>query len=154
MTRLTRMFMPDLSATSVWDIPYDELFKQGVRSLFFDLDNTLIAYDEPVLTIESLQLINDLQKRFLVVIISNSGQKRVEKALGNSKLIGIWHAKKPLKSGFKKAIMRSGADPETTMLIGDQLLTDVFGGHRMSIMTCLVKPIKIKSDRFVTRLNR
>ena len=35
-----------------------------------------------------------------------------------------------------------GANKENTVLIGDQVFTDIFGGKRAKILTILVNPIK------------
>lgn len=42
---------------------------------------------------------------------------------------------------------------EETVVIGDQLLTDVLGGNRSGFYTILVIPVA-QSDGFVTRFNR
>ena len=42
---------------------------------------------------------------------------------------------------------------EEVVVIGDQLLTDVFGGNRQKLHTILVIPVA-KSDGFVTKFNR
>lgn len=42
---------------------------------------------------------------------------------------------------------------EETVVIGDQLLTDVLGGNRSGFYTILVVPVA-QSDGFATKLNR
>lgn len=38
--------------------------------------------------------------------------------------------------------------PEETVLIGDQIFTDVYGGRRSGILTVLVEPIEEKETLF------
>jgi predicted HAD superfamily phosphohydrolase YqeG len=38
--------------------------------------------------------------------------------------------------------------------VGDQLMTDVLGGNRFGIDVILVKPLKKKSEKWYTKLNR
>jgi predicted HAD superfamily phosphohydrolase YqeG len=39
-------------------------------------------------------------------------------------------------------------------MIGDQLMTDIFGGNRVGLHTILIKSVKRKSDRKITQFNR
>ena len=44
--------------------------------------------------------------------------------------------------------------PEKTIVVGDQMLTDVYGGNRLGLYTVLVLPIAIGDEGFMTRFNR
>ena len=122
--------------------------------MFFDLDNTIIAYDEDMLSNEHLAFFNKLKENFKIVVISNSGFKRVSGALKNLDVPYVYHSLKPSKIGLKKALKLSGAKKEETVLIGDQLMTDVYGASRFNIQSILVRAVKRKSDRWMTRINR
>ncbi len=52
---------PTLYASSIQDIPYEQLKKQGIHTLFFDLDNTVMSYDETLISNENIQFLNDLK---------------------------------------------------------------------------------------------
>jgi uncharacterized protein len=146
--------IPDAYHASIFEIDYPTLKKQGINSLFFDLDNTIIGYDEMVLNHDQVQLLKKLSKDFKVLIISNTNYKRVSKALENVGLPFVYHAKKPLKCGFKKGLKITGMKKEETLLIGDQLMTDVFGANRFGMRAILVRSVKRKSDRKITQFNR
>jgi HAD superfamily phosphatase (TIGR01668 family) len=122
--------------------------------LFFDLDNTVIAYDETELSEKHIAFFNTLKKDFNILIISNSGYPRVSHALQQTDLLYVYHGMKPTKIGLKKALKRVKSTPEETVLIGDQLMTDVFGASRLKIKAILVKAVKQKSDRWMTKINR
>jgi uncharacterized protein len=139
---------------SIFDINYQHLKEQGIKTLFFDLDNTIIGYDEAELSPSHVRFFKALQRSFEVVIISNSGRKRVEPALAKTDLKFVWHAKKPLKFGLKKALNMANSQKSETILIGDQLMTDVLGGNRFGIQVILVRSVKRKSDRLITQFNR
>jgi predicted HAD superfamily phosphohydrolase YqeG len=47
-----------------------------------------------------------------------------------------------------------GTDPETTLFVGDQLLTDMFGARRLGIPCVLVKPVSLESDIPTVRFKR
>ena len=52
-----------------------------------------------------------------------------------------------------KAIKHMNIKPEETIVIGDQMLTDVFGGNRNGLYTIMVVPVK-RTDGFITKFNR
>jgi predicted HAD superfamily phosphohydrolase YqeG len=41
--------------------------------------------------------------------------------------------------------------PDQTVVIGDQMLTDVFGGNRRGLYTIMVVPVK-RTDGFITKI--
>jgi hypothetical protein len=151
---LVQKCIPYAYYASIADIDYKELRKQGIRALFFDLDNTIIGYDEIKLNDTHVSFLKALEKDFKILILSNTSYKRVSLALEDVDYPFIWHAKKPLKFGFKKAMNKLGVSKDEVIMIGDQLMTDVFGGHRSGINVILVKSVKRKSDRKITQFNR
>lgn len=146
--------IPDAYAASIFEIDYEALKRQGIKTLFFDLDNTIIGYDEIVLNEKQVTFLLGLKKDFKIVILSNTSYDRVSKAIEALKVDFIYHAKKPLKFGFKKALNIAQASKNETVLIGDQLMTDIFGANRFGIKGILVKSVKRKSDRKITQFNR
>ncbi|PKK93867.1 MAG: YqeG family HAD IIIA-type phosphatase [Tenericutes bacterium HGW-Tenericutes-6] len=146
--------IPDAYVASIFKIDYDRLKKQGVKTLFFDLDNTIIGYDEEILSQTQVDFLKALKKDFKIVIVSNTSQSRVSTAIKALDVPFVYHAKKPLKGGFKKALKLAEGKKEETVLIGDQLMTDIFGAHRFGIQGILVQSVKRKSDRKVTQFNR
>ena len=152
--RLYQKCIPSDYVTSIFEIDYENMQKQGIKSLFFDLDNTIIAYDEDVLSEKHVTFFNELKKQFNIVVISNSGYKRVSTALAHLDVSFVHHSLKPTKMGLKKALAYAGTKKEETVLIGDQLMTDVYGASRFNIKSILVKAVKRKSDRWMTRINR
>lgn len=139
---------------SIFDINYQHLKEQGIKTLFFDLDNTIIGYDETEISPSHVRFFKALSKQFNIVIISNSGKKRVKPALAKTQLKHVWHAKKPLNCGLKKALKMVSGQKKETVLIGDQLMTDVLGGNSFGIDVILVRSVKRKSDRKITQFNR
>ena len=145
---------PKLYVHSFQDIPYENYKKQGIKTLFFDLDNTVMSYDEKIISKENLSFLEQLKKDFNVVIVSNSGYKRVSFACIQAGYAFIHNAKKPFKSGYIRALKKASAQAKTSLFIGDQLMTDIFGASRMNIESILVKPLKQRSDHIFTRTNR
>ena len=53
----------------------------------------------------------------------------------------ICKAGKPATSGFIRAMELMGTDKDNTLLIGDQIFTDIWGGRRCGIRSILVGKI-------------
>ena len=149
---IAKRCIPDHYFESIYAVDYQMLKEQGINTLFFDLDNTLIAYDETELGSHTVDFINALLEDFKIVIISNSGYQRVSKAA--KKYPFVWHATKPFKFGLKRALNLAKASIDQTALFGDQLMTDMLGGHRFGCVSILVNPAKRSSDRWMTKINR
>ena len=58
----------------------------------------------------------------------------------------ICDAHKPSIKNYVKAMEIMGTDKETTLFVGDQLFTDVWGAKRTGIHNILVKPIHPKEE--------
>lgn len=145
--------IPKLYEESIEKIDYIMLKKQGITTLLFDLDNTIIDYHQTKLTSDSVAFLSNLEKDFKILIISNSFNKRVSYAIEHQfKFVAF--AKKPLKMGFKKALKMTQSTSNETAMIGDQLLTDIHGGNKVGLFTILVDPIAKKTDKLPTRINR
>ena len=58
----------------------------------------------------------------------------------------IYKAGKPGKKNYLRAMELMGTDRETTLFVGDQLFTDVYGANRCGIYGILVKPINPREE--------
>ena len=58
----------------------------------------------------------------------------------------VYDAHKPSTKNYKKAMEIMGTDTTSTVFIGDQLFTDVWGAKRTGISNILVKPIHPKEE--------
>lgn len=155
---MIKKLIPDYYFKSIYDIPYDTLYANGIRLILTDLDNTLISYKEK-LPSEALRVwkqhLTDMG--FEIIIVSNSRKERVTrfaKALGVS---CVKFSTKPLKRGIHKAIRKVAIKPyakDEILLLGDQLMTDVFGGKRCRLTVALIEAVDKKTDTLPTRINR
>lgn len=146
--------LPHAVYKTVYDIDY-KAYKQHYETVLFDLDNTLLPYDNSDVT-EAIQTLFSSLKTlgYQVMIVSNSTSSRVKTTAEILDVPWLKSAKKPLKYGFKKALQTLQAEPDTTLFIGDQLMTDVWGANRVGMTPILVRAIKRKSERWYTRFNR
>ena len=148
-----KLFIPNIYYSNIYEVDYIRLKKDGIKCLLFDLDNTCVGYHDKKPTSKLKELFNYLNKKgFRVVIFSNTTKKRIRAFEG---LGVICHpmSRKPLSGSFKRLMKEYGYLGNEVCIIGDQLFTDVLGGNRVHIVTCLVDPIT-NEDFFVTRFFR
>lgn len=149
---------PDAVFRRVEDINPDWLAAQGIRAVLLDLDNTLTAWRSEELPESKRQWVEELKTRFGVCLVSNTvfgGRlRRVGQRLGIP-VVGRWGlGRKPGTGGLRDAMRLLGAKPEETVMIGDQVFTDVLAGKRAGVMTILVEPVDRRREFFGTRLAR
>ena len=145
---------PDLYLNSVIDINATLLKKNKLEALILYVDNTLIDYYKNLIDGAEDWCENLKSEGIKCIILSNSNKK--EKVETVAKKLGIKYvmfAKKPLKSGFKKALEKLEMKPEQVAVVGDQIFTDVVGAKRMKMFSILVKQVGEK-DIFITKVKR
>lgn len=150
-----KMLMPKLRVDTVYDIDLEGLYTQGYRGIITDLDNTLVGAKAPDATPELIEWFARVKEvGFKLIIVSNNNLNRVSVFATPLDIQYVHSARKPSNVPFRKAMNMMGLTPEETMVVGDQMLTDVFGGNRLGLYTVLVLPISIDDEGFMTRFNR
>ena len=148
------IFLPDKYYKNIYEINYRQLKQDGIKCLLFDLYNTLVPPHINKPTKKIRDLFDNLKELdFKVIIMSNSGKKRLTPFKNELIVDCSASSMKPLKNKFLKVLKEFKLDVSETAIIGDQLLTDIFGGNRAGITTILVNPIS-KKDIMCTKLNR
>ena len=139
-------FYPDVYLDSTYEIDFEALYREGFRGVIFDIDNTLVPHGAPA-DARSIALFERLTNiGFESVLLSNNKEPRVK--MFNDKVHShyIYKAGKPGKRGYLRAMELMKTEPATTLFVGDQLFTDVWGAKRTGILTYLVKPIHPKEE--------
>jgi len=148
------MLTPDYYYESVFEIPYKELLERDIRGLIFDLDNTLTPFHEKLPPAKIVALMKRLEKMgFQVCLLTNNTTNRLNRFNAGMQLKGIANGLKPFTRGIKNAMKLMGTNKTQTVIIGDQLLSDIWAGKNAGIVTILVKPITEK-DFFFVRMKR
>ena len=141
-----RCFFPDEYVDSTYVIDFDRLYQEGYRGLIFDIDNTLVPHGAPA-TPQATEFFGRLRELgFQTLLLSNNKEPRVKSFADAVGASYIYKAGKPGREGYLRAMeqMHTGAD--TTLFVGDQLFTDVWGAKKCGIMTYLTKPIHPKEE--------
>ena len=140
------MFFPDVYVASTYVIPFEKLYKEGYRGLIFDIDNTLVPHGAPA-DERAKKLFGRLKDiGFDCCLLSNNQEPRVKMFNEEIGVHYICDAHKPSVKNYQKAMEIMGTDLKSTIFIGDQLFTDVWGAKRTGIRNFLVKPIHPKEE--------
>ncbi|MCQ2979048.1 MAG: YqeG family HAD IIIA-type phosphatase [Clostridia bacterium] len=153
-----KFLLPDLYKETVSDIDYKKLYEKGIRLIIFDIDNTLKTYGEKVPSNEIKELFNRIKaENIKLCLVSNGRKSRVDKFNEDIKLDAFHLSLKPIPFNVIRMIKKQGFKRKETVLIGDQIFTDVLAGKFSFIKTILVKPIepkKTKSEKIKRKLEK
>lgn len=147
-SRETMMLRPTyLINGDVTDIDLDQLERDGIRGLIFDLDSTLVAPHAGHLTDEVRAWLARARDKFKVAVVSNN--KR-EPYIQEVQIILDMHcigcAAKPSIKAFLQVLEMFQLAPPEVAVVGDRPLTDVWGGQRAGMKTILVMPLKSMNE--------
>ncbi len=142
-------FLPDIYQKSIYKINYEKLKNSGIKCLIFDLDNTIAPINMSKPNLRLINLFNKLKNMgFKCVILSNSGKKRVEPFKNGLAVDSGFSSRKPSNKKFIKVMNNYNYVADEIAMIGDQLLTDIYGANRIGITSILVNPMGEKDFVF------
>lgn len=147
-------FVPEYYFETFNEASAEFLSNIGVKGIVLDVDNTLEPYENPLPGEHVVAWLNSLkEKEISAAIVSNNGADRINLFNSTLGLPVYYKAKKPFKKNVLNAMADMGTNRENTVLMGDQVFTDVWAAHNTGIRAILVPPIKDKRDPF-TRFKR
>ena len=139
-------FYPDEYLDSTYVIDFDALYKRGYRGIIFDIDNTLVPHGAPADARAKALFAHLKELGFQCCLLSNNKRERVEMFNEEIQVHFIEKAHKPSTRSYLRAMELMHTDRESTLFVGDQLFTDVYGARRTGIYSILVKPIHPKEE--------
>lgn len=148
-------FAADRYIASLDLIDVNALASEGVRLALIDRDNTCVPRDTHVAPPEVLSWFDEARAAGIALcLVSNNfhGTQISESAreLGCEK---VDHAMKPAPFAVWHAMAKMGVGAEQTVLIGDQVFTDMVAGNLAGVRTILVRP-QSRRDLWYTQLFR
>ncbi|QRN86551.1 YqeG family HAD IIIA-type phosphatase [Clostridia bacterium] len=142
---MLKRLTPDLYVKRIYNIPFSYLEKNKIKGVVIDLDNTIAPWNSNVIEKPFSDWLNMVQANGIqIVLVSNNKEERVKVF---SKLIDvpfIAGATKPLRTAFIRAMDMMGSKKNETVVIGDQIFTDILGGNMVGLHTILVEPMASK----------
>lgn len=146
---------PKIYVNSVYNINLAKLKKvKHIKGIIVDLDNTLVGWGEKKISQKIIDWVKEAQKiGFKICIVSNTNSKRTAEF---AKILNIpYHSKyfKPFSVAFNHGLKILDTPKAETVVIGDQIFTDIWGGNRLKLQTILVTPL-VKKDSIGTFFHR
>lgn len=143
---MLKTFYPDEYYDSTYVIDFEAYYEKGYRGIIFDIDNTLVPHgaaadDRSIALFERLRAIG-----FETLLLSNNKKERVDMFNEKINTHTIFKAGKPSPKNYIAGMELMGTDRDTTMFVGDQLFTDVWGAKKTGILSVLVKPMNPKEE--------
>jgi len=143
MSGYVENFRPKEVVYSIGSIDVARLQSSGFDTVLLDMDNTLHPWKDSQVPQWAAEWVKQAKAVGMkVCIVSNTHKpsrlRKIAEVLGVEAVAG---ALKPRSRGFDLAMCRLESSPERTVVIGDQLLTDVWGGNRAGMYTILARPL-------------
>lgn len=135
--------------------PIDDLRKKGVRAVLLDMDNTLLTRDTHEVPEDVRRWLDDAKQVGIVpCILTNNWHNSAHDCAREIGLPIVARALKPLPFSYFAAFRKLGVKRSETACIGDQLMTDVWGGRLLGMHAIMVKPLVAKDLKHALFLRR
>ncbi len=149
-----KVHVPYAHASSIFEIDVSFFKKENIKTLLVDLDNTLDSYKTKTPSKRVFELKDKLEKEGIkLIIVSNNTGKRVTTYASELGIDFISSIGKPFARKLLKKLHELNIDLSTTIMVGDQTVTDIACGNRAKIKTVLTDKI-VKEDQPTTHFNR
>ncbi len=148
-----RKFYPSVLYDSAFNIDFQKYYDLGFRTILFDTDNTLVGHDAPSddRAVQFFKYLRDIG--FSTCIVSNNTAERVKPFADDVGTVYEFLCAKPKTDGYFRAMERLNVSKSETMMVGDQLFTDIWGANRAGIFSVFTVPIG-KDPIFTIKLKR
>lgn len=138
-------YIPDKYQKSVYDIDYNKLYKNGIRCILFDLDNTLVPTRCIEIDNSIKELFNKIKKIGLVPIIFTSTNNKIASKFKDELEVSIYTKAYNHVSSKINKILENYKENEIA-IIGDEMINDIKFGNEVGITTILVNPLSNKNS--------
>jgi len=137
---LLERFVPNEAVERLSQVELGDLRARGIKAILLDLDNTITPWRSHDVPEDMAAWLEEAKRDFRVCIVSNTSKmKRLALLKERLGIEGVGFASKPW--GFKRIARELGLAPGETVVVGDQLITDVAGGNMIGAHSILVKPV-------------
>lgn len=150
---MSELYLPNQAAHRFEQIDFSLALADGRRFLCLDLDNTLLPQTGEELSPLVVSKLDELRNSGQVqdiCLISNvilpgprvHRLRRLAERLGIQHVVcGFFWNRKPKNAPFLAALRLLGAQAHETVMVGDQIFSDVLGGNRLGMYTVWLEPM-------------
>ncbi|MCM0583333.1 YqeG family HAD IIIA-type phosphatase [Weissella diestrammenae] len=151
---MTEKFTPTWLVSAIYNLTPEQLKAQGIKAVLTDLDNTLIAWNNPDGTEELRQWLAAMAAaKIPVMIVSNNSATRIARVAEPLGLPFVSRALKPMTKELNLALKMLNLNANDVIMVGDQLMTDIWAANNVGVRSVLVQPL-IETDQWNTKINR
>ena len=149
------LFRATRYAASLPLVSVEDLVADGVRLALLDRDNTCVPRDATEPPAEVMAWLARAREAGvgLCLVSNNFHSSQVRGSAEHMGMEVVDHAMKPLPFALVRAMRLMGAVPGETVMIGDQVFTDVVAGNLAGVRTVLVRP-QSRKDLWYTHIFR
>ena len=137
------LFQPDRYFARLTRVDIDrDLLDRGFENVLLDIDNTILSRETSAIPRDvGAWLARARDKGVTFCLLSNNWHANVYELAAELELPIVAKAMKPFPAAFFRARGKIGARRESTVAIGDQLMTDVLGAHLAGMKAYLLAPL-------------
>lgn len=133
---------PTLRYRHINDIPIEILRKMDIRLILADMDNTLAPWHSTEVSQEIVFWIEEVQNAGIeVLMLTNSKSENADITARQLGIGVIKDARKPMKKHTRNLLAQKGVNAEQTLIVGDQLFTDIQLANALGIKSVLLEPL-------------
>lgn len=141
---LQKLVHPDIKLEQVTQLTEEEIIRLkeelGIEGMILDVDETIRKNMQRIPKCNQ-DWIDAVRKHLKIIVVSNGKDDRVGQFFEERGIDYITLAFKPLSIGFKKACKKMGVSPKQVLVVGDDLLNDIYGGKRLKMKTAIVQNV-------------
>lgn len=139
------IFKPTFWLNNVLCIDKKFLEENNIEALILDLDNTLSMHGDPAAEEGIPEWLDEMRALGVkMIVVSNNTKRRVAPLAQKLGLKYAANGAKPLTFGLERALKILGTKKANTVVVGDQIFTDIMGGNAAGMRTVLVEPFRVE----------
>lgn len=134
--------LPTLRYKRVYEIPKEKLNELGITLVLLDMDNTTAPWRTDYVAPQIALWVEEIKKENIIVALLTNSKGLNADSIGKKLNIPVYkNAKKPFKSETKKILKALSIKAENTLIVGDQLFTDIVLANKIKAKSVLLEPI-------------
>ena len=141
-----KQLIPDTYEKSVYDIDYMKLYENGIKWAVFDVDCTILPFDDVKVSEGLIDLFERIKSVGIKVGLCSSGNDKRVRPVGKKLNVKyISNARKPFFGNFvslRDSLFDNKAKPGNMVMIGDSFYLDMIFAQRLGLYKIMVDAIK------------